>query len=60
MERIVERGAGLDVHQATVAACVRVPGAGCRAWRRAGDTNLWHDHRATNAAARLAGRVWRH
>jgi transposase len=27
MERIVERGAGLDVHQATVAACVRVPGA---------------------------------
>jgi transposase len=27
MERIIERACGLDVHQATVAACVRVPGA---------------------------------
>ena len=28
MERVFERCAGLDVHQATVAACVRVPGQG--------------------------------
>src|SRR6266542_4301207 len=28
MERIIERCAGLDVHKATVAACVRVPGEG--------------------------------
>jgi len=27
MERIVDRGCGLDVHRDTVAACVRVPGA---------------------------------
>jgi hypothetical protein len=27
MERVVERGCGLDVHKKTVAACVRVPGA---------------------------------
>jgi transposase len=27
MERIVERGCGLDVHKKSVAACVRVPGA---------------------------------
>jgi transposase len=26
MERVIQRCAGLDVHQATVAACVRVPG----------------------------------
>ena len=26
MERIVERGAGLDIHKDTVVACVRVPG----------------------------------
>jgi transposase len=26
MERLIERGAGLDVHRDTVAACVRVPG----------------------------------
>lgn len=28
MDRVIERCAGLDVHQASVAACVRVPGAG--------------------------------
>ena len=28
MERVVERGAGLDVHRDSVAVCVRVPGAG--------------------------------
>jgi len=28
MERQIERGCGLDVHRDTVAACVRVPGAG--------------------------------
>jgi transposase len=28
MERVIERGAGLDVHKETVAACVRVPGPG--------------------------------
>src|ERR1700752_2167059 len=27
MEQVIERCAGLDVHKATVAACVRVPGA---------------------------------
>src|SRR6266545_8158234 len=27
MERVIERGCGLDVHKKTVAACVRVPGA---------------------------------
>ena len=26
MERLIERGCGLDVHRDTVAACVRVPG----------------------------------
>lgn len=26
MERVIERGCGLDVHKKTVAACVRVPG----------------------------------
>ena len=31
MERIVERGGGLDVHRDTIAACVRVPGASGRA-----------------------------
>jgi transposase len=28
MENLIERGAGLDVHKATVAACLRVPGPG--------------------------------
>ena len=27
MERIVERGCGLDVHKKSVAACLRAPGA---------------------------------
>ena len=27
MERVIERGCGLDVHEKTVTACVRVPGA---------------------------------
>lgn len=27
MERVIDRGCGLDVHKKTVAACVRVPGA---------------------------------
>jgi hypothetical protein len=27
MDRLMERCAGLDVHKATVVACVRVPGA---------------------------------
>ena len=26
MDRWIERGCGLDVHKATVAACLRVPG----------------------------------
>ena len=26
MERVIERGCGLDVHKKTVVACVRVPG----------------------------------
>ncbi|HEX9236502.1 MAG TPA: hypothetical protein VF972_09515 [Actinomycetota bacterium] len=31
MDRLIERCAGLDVHKATVTACVRVPGeAGAR------------------------------
>ena len=28
MEHVIERCAGLDVHKATVAACVRTPGTG--------------------------------
>ena len=31
MEIVVERVSGLDVHKASVTACVRVPGAGERA-----------------------------
>ena len=27
MERIIERGCGLDVHKKSIAACVRIPGA---------------------------------
>ena len=27
MERVIERGCGLDVHKKSIAACVRVPGA---------------------------------
>ena len=30
MDPIVERGCGLDVHKASVAACVRTPGPGGR------------------------------
>ena len=26
MERIIERGCGLDVHKKSIAACVRIPG----------------------------------
>ena len=28
MEKLVERGSGLDVHRDTVSACVRIPGSG--------------------------------
>jgi transposase len=28
MERVIERGCGLDVHKKTVTACIRVPGSG--------------------------------
>jgi transposase len=27
MERVIERGAGLDIHKKTIVACIRVPGA---------------------------------
>jgi hypothetical protein len=51
MERALERCAGLDVHKATIAACVRVPGPrGSRAQHV--------ETFGTTAAALLALRDW--
>src|SRR2546427_11983165 len=51
MERVIERGAGLDVHKQSVTACVRVPGpAGSR--RQEGQTF------GTTAAGLLTLRDW--
>jgi transposase len=51
MEQVIERCAGLDVHKATVAACVRVPGS-----RRASQQEVRTF--GTNAAELLALRDW--
>jgi transposase len=51
MERVIERGAALDVHQKTIAACVRVPGAG---GPRQGQVQTF----GTTAAQLLALRDW--
>jgi transposase len=51
MERVVERGAGLDVHKSSVTACVRVPGG--RGGRRQERQSF-----ATTAAGLLALRDW--
>jgi transposase len=51
MERVVERGAGLDVHKSSVTACVRVPGG--RGSRRQERQSF-----ATTAAGLLALRDW--
>jgi len=51
MEQVIERSAGLDVHKATVAACVRVPGS-----RRAPQQEVRTF--GTNAAELLALRDW--
>jgi transposase len=51
METLTERVAGLDVHKATVVACVRVPG---RAGRRESHTHEF----ATTTAGLLALRDW--
>jgi hypothetical protein len=51
MERVIERGAGLDVHKKTVAACVRVPGP-------TGGRRQERQTFATTAAGLLALRDW--
>jgi transposase len=51
MERVVERGAGLDVHKSSVTACVRVPGG--RGGRRQERQSF-----ATTATGLLALRDW--
>jgi transposase len=53
MERVIERGAGLDVHKKTVTACVRVPGP-------AGGRRQEVQTFGTTAAALLALRDWLH
>jgi transposase len=70
MERVVERGCGLDVHKKTVAACVRVPGVrGARAQhvRTFGTTTLellalsdWlAEHGVTHVAMESTGVYWK-
>jgi transposase len=51
MERVIERGAALDVHQKTIAACVRVPGP-------AGQRQQFVQTFGTTAAQLLALRDW--
>ena len=51
MEKVIERSAGLDVHKATVAACVRTPGTG-RTRRQ--EVRIF----GTNTADLLALRDW--
>jgi len=51
MERIVERGCGLDVHKKSVAACLRVPGAN---GQRLQEVRTF----GTTAAEPLARRDW--
>ncbi len=51
MERVIERGAGLDVHKKTVTACVRVPGPD-------GGRRQEVQTFGTTAAALLALRDW--
>ena len=51
MERVIERGAGLDVHKKTVTACVRVPDP-------AGERRQEVQTFGTTAAALLALRDW--
>src|SRR5262250_2973091 len=51
MDRVIERGAGLDVHRDSVAACVRVPG-------RNGQPHQEIQTFGTMAAELLALRDW--
>jgi transposase len=51
MERVIERGAGLDVHKSSVTACVRVPGG-------PGGRRQDRQSFATTAAGLLALRDW--
>ena len=51
MERLIERGAGLDIHKASVTACVRVPGL-------TGERRQEVQTFGTTAAALLALRDW--
>ena len=51
MERVIERGAGLDVHKKTVTACVRVPGL-------MGERRQEVQTFGTTASALLALRDW--
>jgi len=51
MERVIERGAGLDVHKKSVTACVRVPGS-------AGSRRQEVQTFGTTAAALLTLRDW--
>src|SRR5262245_48163181 len=51
MERVIERCAGLDVHNETIAACVRVPGL---AGQRVRQVHVF----GTTTSARLARRDW--
>jgi len=51
MERMIERGAGLDIHKASVTACVRVPGL-------TGERRQEVQTFGTTAAALLALRDW--
>jgi transposase len=51
MERVIERGAGLDVHKKSVTACVRVP-------EPAGSRRHEVQTLGTTAAALLALRDW--
>jgi transposase len=70
MDRIIERGAGLDVHQKTVAACVRMPapGGGWREELRTFDTTVagllalrdWlGGHGVTHVAMESTGVYWK-
>src|SRR6266566_589467 len=50
MEQVFEHVYGLDVHKATIAACVRVPDARGKQVQ----ADLWHHDRRSAGAARLA------
>ena len=55
MDQLIERCAGLDVHKATVTACVRVPG---RDWDAAGThvpDDVWRTPRTTGLVGRASG-----